>query len=313
MLHDLYLPLLLPVLVVPLVRWLSGRLHPIWSSWLITVSASVLAAATVVTLFLLAFAGLLTVPRVDRMGHWSGAAVRATDASHLPLNIAAGPVLAVLAVATIGAIAARIRALIEAAQIAKLGGPRERQLVVVPDGRPMAHAVPGRPGRIVVSTRMLDLLDPVERRALLAHERAHLVQRHHLFVATVEVAAAANPLLRPLVPVIRYTTERWADEISAGRVGDRSVVARAIGKAALATREVASAPGFALAVATGPVPRRVAALLTTPPAARLVKVLCSPVGLCAVDALLLTAVSGWSAVDAVADLRRVLEITEISR
>ena len=91
------------------------------------------------------------------------------------------------------------------------------------------------------------------------------------------------------------------------------MVARAIGKAALATREVASAPGFALAVATGPVPRRVAALLTTPPAARLVKVLCSPVGLCAVAALLLTAVSGWSAVDAVADLRRVLEITEISR
>lgn len=309
MLHDFYLSLLLPVLVVPLVRWLSGRLHPAWSTWLVTLSASVLAVGIVLALALLALAGLLAVPRVARLGHWSASAVRATDATHLPVNIAAGPILAVLAVATIGTIAGRIRALVEARQFARLGGPGEGELVVVPDGRPVAHAVPGRPGRIVVSTTMLDLLDPAERRALLAHERAHLSRRHHLFVAAVEVASAANPLLRPLIPVVRYTTERWADEISAGRVGDRSAVARAIGKAALASRHAPPAPRFALTAAAGPVPRRVAALLIAPPAHRLAAVLRSPIGLCAVAALLLSGVSGWAAVDALNDLKDLLELT----
>jgi hypothetical protein len=310
MLHDFYLSLLLPVLVVPLVRWLSSRLHPIWSTWLVTLSASALAVGTVLSLALLALAGLLAIPRVARLGHWSASAVRATDANHLPVNIAAGPILAVLAIATIGTIAGRIRALVDAGRLAKLGGPGEGELVVVPDGRPVAHAVPGRPGRILVSTTMLDLLDPAERRALLAHERAHLSRQHHLFVAAVEVASAANPLLRPLIPVVRYTIERWADEISAGRVGDRSVVARAIGKAALATRHAPPAPRMALAATAGPVPRRVTALLTAPPAHRLTAVLRSPIGLCAVAALLLSAMSGLAGVDALNDLQHLLALTK---
>jgi beta-lactamase regulating signal transducer with metallopeptidase domain len=157
---------------------------------------------------------------------------------------------------------------------------------------------------------MLDLLDPAERRALLAHERAHLSRQHHLFVAAVEVASAANPLLRPLIPVVRYTIERWADEISAGRVGDRSVVARAIGKAALATRHAPPAPRMALAATAGPVPRRVTALLTAPPAHRLTAVLRSPIGLCAVAALLLSAMSGLAGVDALNDLQHLLALTK---
>src|SRR5262249_7851163 len=51
-------------------------------------------------------------------------------------------------------------------------------LVVLPDRRPHAFAVPGRPGRVVVTDTMLRILSPEQRRVLLAHERAHLIYRH---------------------------------------------------------------------------------------------------------------------------------------
>jgi Zn-dependent protease with chaperone function len=185
--------------------------------------------------------------------------------------------------------------------------------MVVEHDRPLAHALPGRPGRIVVSTSMLATLGPAERRALFAHERAHLAKAHHLFVVVVDVLAATNPLLRPLTGAVRYTTERWADEIAAGQVGDRSVVARAVGKAALATRADpgGQAPdGVLLAATAGPVPRRVAALLTGPPARRLRSVLVSPVGLFALVAVGLAVCSVVFSLDAATDLHHALEVAQ---
>ncbi|AEM83037.1 hypothetical protein Strvi_3356 [Streptomyces violaceusniger Tu 4113] len=44
---------------------------------------------------------------------------------------------------------------------------------------------------------MLTGLDAAERRALFAHEHAHLARRrHHRFLLTVQLAARANPRLR---------------------------------------------------------------------------------------------------------------------
>ncbi|MGW1986911.1 M48 family metalloprotease [Streptomyces collinus] len=71
-------------------------------------------------------------------------------------------------------------------------------LAVVDDPTPAAYAVLGLPGRVVVSSGMLKLLDGPERRALLAHERAHLRHRHHLFSLVLHLTAVVNPLLRPL-------------------------------------------------------------------------------------------------------------------
>ncbi|MFJ6793279.1 hypothetical protein [Streptomyces sp. NPDC091268] len=106
---------------------------------------------------------------------------------------------------------------------------------------------------------MLRTLSPAERAALLAHERAHLRGRH-VFVAAVELAALCHPALRALPEPPAYALERWADESAAEAVGDRRVTARAIGTAALASR-ASRRPGPAPAATTGPVPRRVAALL----------------------------------------------------
>ncbi|GAB7180394.1 hypothetical protein ATKI12_0225 [Kitasatospora sp. Ki12] len=156
--------------------------------------------------------------------------------------------------------------------------PAEPPLAVLDDERADAFALPGRlrrpgrpgePGRIVVTSGMLGALSGPERSALLAHERAHLAARHHVFLAVAEHAAGIHPALRALRTPLGYHLERWADEVAAARVGDRTVTARAVGRAALAASRAPrpDRPRLAPAAHSGPVPRRVAALLQPRPAA----------------------------------------------
>ncbi|PKV89056.1 hypothetical protein [Streptomyces sp. TLI_146] len=49
-------------------------------------------------------------------------------------------------------------------------------------------------------------------------------------------AAPLHPALRPLRAPLEYALERCADEAAASAVGDRGLAARAIGRAALASR-----------------------------------------------------------------------------
>lgn len=312
MIIAVYLPLILPAPAVPLVRWLAGRLHPVLASWLVLISAIVLATCSTLALGLLMLAALSVVSLFARLGHWQPAEVRHLDAVHLPVDLTATVLLTVFAGMAVTVAVSRMRALADAYRMASQC-PRGSDLMVLEDDRPLAHALPGRPGRIVVSTTMLATLAPAERRALLAHERAHLDNSHHLFVAVVDVLAAANPLLRPLTEVIRFVTERWADEIAAGKVGDRSVVAHAVGKAALASRDRPVAPGVALAATAGPVPRRVAALLATPPVYRIRSVLLSPTGVFVMIACTMVTGSVWFSLDAATDMHRVLEIAQLAQ
>jgi hypothetical protein len=120
--------------------------------------------------------------------------------------------------------------------------PPDSDVRVLADARPDAFAVPGRRyalarryrSQIVVTEGMLAALDPDQRRALLAHERAHLDGGHHRLRAAVELAAAANPLLIPARRTVGYLCERWADESAVAEVGSRKLVADAIATAALA-------------------------------------------------------------------------------
>ncbi|MGW2376127.1 MULTISPECIES: M56 family metallopeptidase [Kitasatospora] len=168
--------------------------------------------------------------------------------------------------------------------LARLRQPDEHPLTVLDDERADAFALPGRlrrpgrtgePGRIVVTSGMLRALSGPERAALLAHERAHLTGRHHVFLALAEHAADLHPALRPLRAPLGYHLERWADEVAAARIGDRAVTARAVGRAALAASRSPwpARPQLVAAAHSGPVPRRVAALLqprpSTTPATRL--------------------------------------------
>ncbi|WP_182905278.1 M56 family metallopeptidase [Microbispora sp. H13382] len=268
-----YLPLLLSLLAPLGARVMSERCEPRLATWLLTVSALVLGAASTLSLGLLAITGLIRVPLLADLGHWSVHAVQRDDPTHLWVAMIAGLLLggAVLAVGRM--LWTRARSLAAAAQQAACM-PAHDGLVVIEDDTPDAYALPGLPGRVVVSTGMLHLLDDGEHDILLAHERAHLAAHHYLFVALAGLGAAANPLLRPLAAAVTYTVERWADERAAAATGDRVRVARTVGKAALAAPHTPGGrlPGHALGIlghrglprGAGPVPRRVAALLAPP-------------------------------------------------
>ncbi|WP_405775064.1 M56 family metallopeptidase [Streptomyces sp. NBC_00859] len=257
MIYSVWVPLLMPLLVAPVARRMAGLLAPRQAVRLLTAAALTLGCCSAGALGLLAAAGLLRLPPVAALGR-------------LIHPVAGdGPVTAGAAVAAGAALAVCVTALVRTVvrQRAELRGARLEigdggELAVVRDAAPDAYALPGRPGRIVVTTGMLRALAPAEREALFAHERAHLAGRHHLFVAAAELAAVCHPALRGLRAPLGYALERCADEAAAGAVGDRSLAARAIGHAALAAHRAPTArPSVALAATAGPVPRRVAALL----------------------------------------------------
>ncbi|MFC9225101.1 M56 family metallopeptidase [Streptomyces hygroscopicus] len=268
-----YVPLLLSLLAPLGARPLAERCEPRLATWLLTASALVLGAATTISLGLLAVTGLIRVPQLAALGHWSAHTAQRDDPAELSVALIAGLLLGAAVLMAARMLWRRVRTLTAAILEAECM-PAKDGLVVVEDEAPDAFAIPGLPGRVVVSTGMLATLDETERRILLAHERAHLTAHHYAFVALAQLGAAANPLLRPLATAVTYTIERWADENAAAATGDRERVARTVGKAALAAHHAPGvrAPGAALAIlgrrtplaTAGPVPRRVAALLAPP-------------------------------------------------
>ncbi|MFG2964844.1 M56 family metallopeptidase [Streptomyces sp. NPDC048288] len=257
-----FLPLVLPLTAWPVARLAEGRLHPRTATRLLTAVALVMAVCSTLCLALLMVVGTAQLPGNPLPDGWSDPEVRAAVPHDEIAGRAAIPALGVVAVLC-GRALRRHRRGARLARRALTGLPG-REVAVLPDGAPYAYALPDR---IVATTGLLGGLAPAERRALFAHERAHLAARHHRYLLAVHLAARANPFLRPLRTAVVYTAERWADEEAARAVGDRRTVARAIGKAALLSTG-SPAPTLAALAATGPVPRRVAALLGPAPVAR---------------------------------------------
>ncbi|WP_073946385.1 M56 family metallopeptidase [Streptomyces kebangsaanensis] len=260
-----FLPLVLPLSAWPVARLAELHLHPRTATRLLTWVAAVMAGCSTLCLALLVVVGTAQLPGNPLPDGWAGPEVRAAVPRDGVAGRAAIPALGLVAAAC-GRTLWRHGRVTRRARRA-LTGLRGAPVAVLPDATPYAYALPGTPGRIVVTTALLGGLAPAERRALFAHERAHLAARHHRHLLAVHLAARANPFLRPLRSAVVYTAERWADEEAARAVGDRRVVARAIGKAALLS-SAAPTPTLAALAATGPVPRRVAALLAPAPAGR---------------------------------------------
>ena len=78
--------------------------------------------------------------------------------------------------------------------------------VVVQHATLAAYCLPGRGGRIVLTSAALAALSPDELAAVLAHERAHLSGRHHLALA----AAAGLSRAFGFVPLFRTAREQTA-------------------------------------------------------------------------------------------------------
>jgi Zn-dependent protease with chaperone function len=126
--------------------------------------------------------------------------------------------------------------------LAVLGRADDRLGVTVID-----HAAPAAyclPGRVVVTTAALAALDDRGVAAVIAHERAHLSQRHHLMRTTAQALVQAFPHVRAFAVAreeIGRLAELAADDAAAKRSGPLTVAA-----ALLALAEAAPVPAPAL-------------------------------------------------------------------
>ena len=111
-------------------------------------------------------------------------------------------------------------------------GPTRRrtETVVLDDPRPAAYCVAGRPAAIVLTSGALEVLDPAQLSAVLAHERAHLAHGDHLLHTITQGLAAAFPgvplFTRGAVEVARLA-EMAADD-AAARANSRSTLVAAL-------------------------------------------------------------------------------------
>ena len=248
---ELLLPLIIPLLASAAARPLAHRLEPRQATWLLCAAAVVLAGCAAAALALAAGFAAARLPALATLGDYSLAPFSAHDPVPVAGGIGAALALAGAAAATAARSRHRVRGLLLSYRRAARLNARDG-IVVLPGPDLEAYALPGWPGRIVVSGGLLDLLEPRRRAALIAHERAHLAGRHHLFTITAWMAAAACPLLIPVARAVEFTVERWADEEAAAATGDRRLVAETIGQVAVMT----AARGAARRRCPGPQPRR---------------------------------------------------------
>lgn len=246
--------------------WVARRLPPAQATWLLTGGGLASAGCVLAALSLIGWGLVGQLPAVAQEGHWSADIVRRGESVN---RVVAALSLALLAAAAIAAslvLARRVRSVLEARGTCRRLPAAVGELVVFPGADAGAFALPGRPGRIVVSQALLVALSPGERQALLAHERSHLRHRHHWHRTAAAVAVAANPMLLRLPAALAEGIERWADEDAALDVGSRATVADALLVAASLSRVAPPAP--ALAAAQGAVQRRMQALQAPPPRPR---------------------------------------------
>ncbi|QKG24429.1 M56 family metallopeptidase [Actinomadura verrucosospora] len=247
----------LPFALMAVLSAVLGRvplpLHPVWCARVLATTAGMTAVAALGTGFFVAvnYAATLAPAAAARLPEWAlfGDDRPVPDVVGVPSVLLSAAGLAVA-----GRTAVR--------WVRELRAARDGAGRVLETGVPMAVAVPGRGGGVLVSRGLLRGLSAEELRVVFEHEGSHLRHRHHRYLAAGAVAAALLPLRR-LDGALRLAVERWADEDAAEAVGDRALVARTIAKVALAQP---AAPGPVPGFADSGVVRRVEALLGAPPA-----------------------------------------------
>jgi hypothetical protein len=151
---------------------------------------------------------------------------------------------------------------------------------------PVAYCLPGLRKRLVVSAGVLDALDPPAVKAVLAHEQAHLRERHDLVVLPFVAWGATAPFVRGMVcaqVAVAALVEMRADDVASSAVTPTQLTGalRTVGGAA---------PAAALSSFTDALDRRLLRITRPPaplPVAVRILVRLAAVGLVAVPTLLL--------------------------
>jgi Zn-dependent protease with chaperone function len=132
---------------------------------------------------------------------------------------------------------------------------------VLDHATPVAYCLPGRRSRLVLSVGTLQALDPGQVVAVLAHERAHLRERHDLVVLPFVAWGATAPFVQGMVRAqvaVAALIEMRADDVAAAHTqpAELACALRTVGGAA---------PAAALVSFVTALDRRLARI-TTPPA-----------------------------------------------
>jgi Zn-dependent protease with chaperone function len=151
---------------------------------------------------------------------------------------------------------------------------------------PVAYCLPGLRSRLVVSAGVLDALDPPAVKAVLAHEHAHLRERHDLVVLPFVAWGATAPFVRGMVcaqVAVAALVEMRADDVASAAVTPKQLTGalRTVGGAA---------PAAALSSFTDALDRRLLRIVRPPaplPAAVRLLVRLAALGLVAIPTLLL--------------------------
>jgi Zn-dependent protease with chaperone function len=203
------------------------------------------------------------------LSHLIGACVLRLRATY---GTPGGATVAGLGLTLAGAVAARTgltavthlraagRQALRHAQTARLVGRPAPALgaVLVEHPQPAAYCVAGRHPTVVLTTGALQVLDPGQLDAVLAHERAHLAGRHHRLLAVARIGRLVLPflpLMRDADAQVARLVEMHADD-AAARTSDPRSLATAL--VALAT---AARPAPALAAAATDAVQRIHRLL----------------------------------------------------
>ena len=234
-----------------------------------SISTAVVVGAALAGLALV----LSEIPMTADLDHLLMACTRALRGESSPVGLLAAGTGAVLFVVVVSRAGYRVlRAILGAARhrarhraalgiAASAASDRVSEIAVVLDcAEPALYCLPGHRERIVITSGALALLDDDQLAAALAHERAHLRQRHDLVIAYALGLARAFPRLRLFRDALTHTTrlvELLADDVAA-RATDRLTLADA-----LLTLSSAQAPPVGLA-ATGASAARVRRLITPP-------------------------------------------------
>jgi Zn-dependent protease with chaperone function len=227
-------------------------LPPRFAAQLVWLTIVVVVVAAVPTLWLVSFGYVRALPIIGPHLGWCDGAMP----SARPVSAWIG--LPCLGVCVVGS--ARTVRLIRQLRRLRRDSPGPLEIAICP--QPYAYTLPGRGGRVVVSSGLVALLNPRERAVVYAHEAAHGQHRHDRYLLCGELARTLVPALVPLVRRLLFSLERWADEAAAESCGgDRTLVAQTLGKVALST---GVSPRYALSFGGLGVAGRVRALLAPP-------------------------------------------------
>ncbi len=193
-------------------------------------------------------------------------AVRADHWGALALAVAlAVDLLGVLAVSWVRTTRERQRHREALELVVHRGAHPEAAVLEHPD--PVAFCLPGARPLVVLSSGMVAELDAARLDAVIAHERAHLRERHHLYLLPFVAWQRALPMVPGTArahDAVRLLVEMRADDVAL-RALTGSAARRTLAEAIVsAAGGGAAVPGSALAVAGGSLERRVRRLLEPP-------------------------------------------------